>query len=334
VHREEERRDEPSPEPHTISPRLTEGNRRNAEHHQAQGGTETDRATPIDLLERHAVLPRGAAPTPPGAEAASAIPYLHMRVSTLPPFRPHGPDVLEATESALAPRTWEGIAYQWLRRHVLGRRLSTAEQSHERLSKVKALAVFSSDAISSVAYSTEASLGILFVAGAAALRYNLMIAGCIAVLLLVVGSSYWQPIHAYPKGGSSYIVTRANLGELPGLIAAAALLIDHVHTVSVSVSSGVDALASAVPAAHPFSVLLGVTFNALIMLGNLRGIRESGPIFAAPTHLFIAAFLVMIGAGAVRAALRGGVFAAEVPTPSPQALSWGTERPSILLVAG
>jgi len=231
--------------------------------------------------------------------------------------------VLRATERVLTPRGPLGRAYQRTKRVLIGERLATQMAVHERLTKVKALAVLSSDAISSVAYATEASLGILVAAGLAAMRYNLLLAAAITLLMIIVGTSYRQTIHAYPHGGGSYIVARDNLGDVSGLIAAAALLIDYVLTVSVSISSGVDYLLSAVPTLGRFDVELGVAFVLVILLVNLRGIRESGSIFAAPTYFFIGCFLVMIGVGVARAALSpGGLLAAIPPARTPQALGW------------
>lgn len=282
----------------------------------------------------------------PGREQRIALPgaglggnYVRRRLPSqreASAFLPRGEQVLEATERTLQPQSAFGRASGRVRRVLLGRRLATAEQVHERLTKVKALAVLSSDAISSVAYATEASLGILIGAGTAALTHNLPITACIVLLMVIVGVSYRQTIHAYPNGGGSYIVARDNLGDLPGLIAAAALLIDYVLTVSVSVSSGVDAMVSAVPALGSFSVELGVVFIAVIMLINLRGIRESGTIFAAPTYLFIGAFAIMIATGILRAALSpGSLFGAVAPHQSPAALGWAPEHlgPLLLLAA-
>lgn len=265
--------------------------------------------------------------------------YVRRRLPSRPEasaFLPRGEQALEATERVLQPQSPLGRAYGRMRRVLLGRRLATAEQVHERLTKVKALAVLSSDAISSVAYATEASLGILIGAGTAALTHNLPITACIVLLMIIVGVSYRQTVYAYPSGGGSYIVARDNLGNLPGLIAAAALLIDYVLTVAVSVSSGVDAMVSAVPALNHFSVELGVVFIAIIMIVNLRGIRESGTIFAAPTYLFIGAFAIMIVTGIVHAVfLPGGLFGAIAPHQSPAALGWTPEHlgPLLLLTA-
>ena len=154
--------------------------------------------------------------------------------------------------------------------------LATAQARHERLSKTSALAVFSSDALSSVAYATEEILLILVLASTAALHYSIPIGVAIAVLIAVVVSSYRQTILADPLGGGSYIVTKDNLGTLPGLISGGALLIDYVLTVAVSVAAGVAALTSAVPWLYPYRIVIGVVFVALVTLANLRGFRESG----------------------------------------------------------
>jgi len=184
-----------------------------------------------------------------------------------------------------------------LKQWFVGKPMSLAQASHERLSKVVALAVFSSDALSSVAYATEEILLVLVLAGTAATHLSVPVAIAIAALLLIVVVSYQQTIHAYPSGGGSYIVARANLGATSGLVAAAALLIDYVLTVAVSVAAGVAALTSAVPALVSHRVALGVGFVALIAFANLRGVRESGRIFAVPTYLFIATFAVLVATG-------------------------------------
>jgi hypothetical protein len=187
-----------------------------------------------------------------------------------------------------------------LKKLLVGSPLATAQAHHERLSKTSALAVFSSDALSSVAYATEEILLILVLAGTVALHYSIPIGIAIAVLIAVVVSSYRQTILAYPLGGGSYIVTKDNLGTLPGLISGGALLIDYVLTVAVSVAAGVAALTSAVPWLYPYRIVIGVVFVALVTLANLRGIRESGKLFALPTYLFIAGFCVLIVYGLVR----------------------------------
>lgn len=251
-------------------------------------------------------------------------------------FRKQADDELEATVPAPEPRTGAERLLRRARVTLFGAPLSTAQQIHERLTKIKALAVLSSDAISSVAYATEASMAILITAGLGALHFNPWIAAAIALLMLIVGASYYQTIHAYPQGGGSYIVARSNLGDWPGLVAAAALLIDYVLTVSVSVSAGVDAIVSLNTARlSEFAVPLGVIFILFIMVVNLRGVRESGTIFAAPTYLFIGAFLVMIGTGIVHAALMpGGLFTPVAPQVHPYGppLGWAPEKLSLLLV--
>ena len=187
-----------------------------------------------------------------------------------------------------------------LKRLIVGAPMPLAQARHERLSKTVALAVFSSDAMSSVAYATEEILLILVLAGTVAAHLTVPIALAIAGLLVVVSVSYQQTIHAYPSGGGSYIVARANLGPTAGLVAAGALLIDYVLTVSVSVAAGVAALTSAVPWLLTHRVLLGVAFTAAIAYANLRGVRESGRVFAVPTYLFIVTFSALVGTGLVR----------------------------------
>ena len=186
-----------------------------------------------------------------------------------------------------------------LKRLFVGSPLPTAQSRHERLGKATALAVFASDALSSVAYATEAILLQLIHAGTMVLSYSLPIGFAIAVLIAIVVSSYQQTIRAYPQGGGAYIVTKDNLGVLPGLVAGAALLIDYVLTVAVSVAAGVVAMTSAVPALIPYRVILCVAAVAAIGTANLRGIRESGKLFALPTYLFIGSLgvLILYGAG-------------------------------------
>jgi amino acid transporter len=188
----------------------------------------------------------------------------------------------------------------WLKRLLVGAPMPLALARHERLSKTTALAVFSSDALSSVAYATEEILLILVLAGAAAMHLANPVSLAIAGLLVIVAVSYQQTIHAYPSGGGAYIVARANLGTLPGLVAAAALLIDYVLTVSVSVAAGVAAVTSAIPALHPYKVSLGVGCIAAIAFANLRGVREAGRVFAVPTYLFIVTFAVLVLGGLFR----------------------------------
>jgi amino acid transporter len=186
---------------------------------------------------------------------------------------------------------------------VFGRVLSTHEELAQRLPKWKALAVFSSDVMSSVAYATEASMFTLLAVGTVAFVYLMPISFLIVGLLFLVTFSYRQTIRAYPGGGGSYIVAHSNLGKIPGLVAAAALLTDYVLTVSVSVSSGVFNLASAFPVLQDITVPLIVVSIFLVMAVNLRGIRESGTIFALPTYIFVASVLLLVGVGVTRTIL-------------------------------
>jgi amino acid transporter len=182
----------------------------------------------------------------------------------------------------------------------VGSPLATAQARHERLSRTSALAVFSSDALSSVAYATEEILLVLVLAGSAALTFSIPIGIAIALLIAVVVSSYRQTILAYPHGGGAYIVTKDNLGTLPALVAAGALLIDYVLTVAVSVAAGVAAITSAFPILYDYRIALGVIFIAGIATVNLRGLRESGALFAVPTYLFVVSFAAMLAYGFVR----------------------------------
>jgi amino acid transporter len=203
--------------------------------------------------------------------------------------------VLEATSVSQAPRSILDRA----KRLLIGAPIPTARAEHERLTKLKALAVLSSDAISSVAYATEAILATLIAAGSVSLGLTLPIALAITGLLSIVALSYRQTIPAYPNGGGSYIVAKDNLGTLPGLVAAASLMIDYVLTVSVSVAAGVQALATLFPVLSPtFSIVsIDVALVLFIMLVNLRGVRESGSIFSIPTYIFIGSALLLIAVG-------------------------------------
>ncbi len=187
-----------------------------------------------------------------------------------------------------------------LKRLILGTPLATAAERHERLGKISGLAVFASDALSSVAYGTEEVLLVLVTAGTAALTYSFPIMVGIATLVIIVASSYWQTIHAYPSGGGSYIVAKDNLGTFPGLVAGAALLIDYVLTVAVSTASGVAAITSAFPPLFPWRVVLCVLCVILVAVANLRGVRESGRLFTIPTYWFIGSLALLLLAGFYR----------------------------------
>jgi amino acid transporter len=188
-------------------------------------------------------------------------------------------------------------SYLQLKRFLLGDPLPTSAHSEERLSNAAGLAVLSSDALSSVAYATEEILVVLVLAGSGALSISMPIAGAIILLLAIIILSYRQTIRAYPQGGGAYIVARENLGLYPGLIAGGSLMIDYILTVAVSVSAGVAALTSAVPTLFPLRVELCVFFIFLLMLANLRGLRESGKLFMIPTYTFIVSLFLLIGLG-------------------------------------
>jgi amino acid transporter len=195
-------------------------------------------------------------------------------------------------------------ASNW-RRVLLGAPLSGSAVAHERMRKPVALAILSSDAPSSVAYGPEAMLAVLALAGSVALGLSLEISVAIVVLMIAVGLSYRQLIRAYPHGGGSYIVAARNLGELPALIVAGALMTEYVLTVAVSISAGVGAITSAVPGLADDAVPLGLAAIAILLAGNLRGVREAGAIFSAPTYAFVLAIFALIAVGLVDAFGRG-----------------------------
>ena len=214
-------------------------------------------------------------------------------------FRYLGPGVLEAKLEAQAPRTGYQRRMATIRGLLFGRPLSSAADLTERLPIWKALPVFSSDVMSSVAYATGAMMLILVGAGQVQFQYVLGLSVVVVALLVVVTFSYRQTIRAYPNGGGSYIVAHANLGVLAGLVAAGSLLTDYVLTVSVSVSSGVQALYSAFPAIYDWRVHVIAFSILLVMVVNLRGLRESGTLFASPTYIFIGSMLLLIGVGVI-----------------------------------
>jgi amino acid transporter len=188
-----------------------------------------------------------------------------------------------------------------LKRVLVGKPIATDEADHQRLSKRIGLAVFSSDAISSTAYASgEVMLVLVGVGGMAAASNLIPIAILVIVLLALVANSYRETIHAYPDGGGSYIVSRENLGEMPSLVAGASLLIDYVLTVAVSVAAGTLAITSAFPELRPYKVWFAVFFVALLTVGNLRGVKESGRVFAVPTYVYIVMMGIFIGYGLYR----------------------------------
>ena len=214
-------------------------------------------------------------------------------------FRYLAPGHLEAKLEAQAPRTLWGRRRATASAIVFGRPLSSAAELSERLPIWKALPVFSSDVMSSVAYATGAMMLILVGAGQQTFQYVLGLSVVVVALLVIVTFSYRQTIRAYPNGGGSYIVAHANLGVLAGLVAAGSLLTDYVLTVSVSVSAGIQAIYSAIPQLEPIKVQLIALSILLVMVVNMRGLRESGTLFASPTYIFIGSMLLLIGVGVV-----------------------------------
>ncbi|MBI2766893.1 MAG: APC family permease [Chloroflexi bacterium] len=231
--------------------------------------------------------------TDPESSQNQPVAHTRGRVSRIRVELPHAGIVpgerrnrFEATAYAEERRGWRG-RYLGARDSLLGDSMSNARLQEERLSKKVALAIFSSDALSSTAYATQEILLILVLAGAGAIRYSLPISAAIVLLLAIVVISYRQTIRAYPGGGGAYIVAHENLGVAPGLLAASSLLIDYVLTTAVSIAAAVEAIYSAFPAAHGYAVPIAVAMVVVIALGNLRGIRESGTIFSIPTYGFI-----------------------------------------------
>jgi amino acid transporter len=213
------------------------------------------------------------------------------------------------------------------KRLLLGKPIPSSMAHHERLSRVTGLAVLSSDALSSVAYATDFILTTLVVAGIGAFTHAIPISVVIAALLAIVAFSYRQTIHAYPTGGGAYIVAKENIGDNAGLIAAASLLVDYTLTVSVSISAGILAVTSAFPKLDMFRVEMCLGCLAILMLGNLRGIRESGRIFAVPTYFFVVSIGVLILVGIFKYAT-GHIVPVQAPLP-PEA---GTTRLTTFLL--
>ena len=238
---------------------------------------------------------------------------------------PGEPDELVATGPSGEAESLPGRTLARIRRTILGPPLTSAAVVHERMRKLVALPVLSSDLLSSVAYGPEAMLTVLALAGSSALVLSLPIGAVLVVLMIVVGISYRQTIPAYPHGAGSYIVAGDNLGRRVGLAAAAGLIIDYILTVSVSVAAGVHAVTSALPGLMPWTVPFGLLAIAVLLAGNLRGVRTSGNIFAAPTYLFIVAIAVLVTVGLVRAASRGF-------TPIPPEPVAATRSTGLLLV--
>ncbi|UIF29422.1 APC family permease [Levilactobacillus brevis] len=187
--------------------------------------------------------------------------------------------------------------WRYLKRVLIGKPLKTMDEGGQALTKFKALALLSSDALSSVAYGTEQITTVLITLSAAALMYQLWVAALVLVLLFAITLSYQQIIHAYPTGGGAYVVASTNWGQSAGLVAGGSLLVDYMLTVAVSTTSGTEAITSAIPALSPYSVLVSVLIVIGIMLLNLRGMRESAAFLTGPVYFFILMIVVMIGVG-------------------------------------
>jgi len=218
-------------------------------------------------------------------------------------LRRTGEDEFEVTKAVLVPDAGLARLVAKVRQILIGEPLPSSELSHERLSKLKALAVFSSDNLSSSAYATEEILLVLVFAGTGALGLSLPIALSIAMLAAIVAYSYRQLIRAYPGGGGAYVVTKENLGVGASLLTGSTLFVDYILTVAVSTAAGVAAITSAIPDLHSLRVELAIAFVGLLTLANLRGIREAGTFFAIPSYLFILSFGGMLVVGLLRVAL-------------------------------
>ena len=252
--------------------------------------------------------------------------YVRITPSSRQKLRRIEPAHLLATAVLLRPQNLADALWTGIRRILVGSPLASSQAIHERLDKVRALAIFSADAISSTAYATQEILLVLVLAGSVALGASLPIAAAIAALIIVVAFSYRQTVRAYPSGGGSYTVARENLGTLAGLTAAAALMVDYVLTVAVSVSAAVAAVTSAAPGLYNERLVLAIVGVWIVVLGNLRGVRESGTLFAIPTYLFMGSFVAMLVTGFIRYAA-----GAPIHTAAPE-ISTATSSLTLLLI--
>ena len=268
-----------------------------------------------------------ALPVDPGLDFADpqrsrAGRFVHIRTAGA---ETTGDDELEATVKAGQSDSLTGRAAYALRRVLIGPPLRSTAIAEERMGRLLALAVLSPDALSSVAYGPEAMMAILVLAGAGELKLSLPIGAALAVLMLSVGLGYRQVIRAYPHGGGSYIVASDSLGPQWGLLAGAGLIVDYILTVAVSVAAGVAAVTSAIPSVASATVPIGLVVIVLLVAGNLRGVRDAGAAFAAPTYLFVAAIALIVIAGLIKAGSHGF-------HPVPPAPHRATEALGVLLV--
>lgn len=251
-----------------------------------------------------------------------------VRITRNPKLRRVRPGEYAATREVLEADTRIGRFWDNLRGFFIGKPLASSELSHERLSKTKALAIFSSDNLSSSAYATEEMLLVLILAGTAALNLALPVAIAIACLAAIVATSYVQLVKAYPGGGGAYAVTKENLGVNVSLLTGSTLFVDYVLTVAVSTAAGVAAITSALPELSDLRPEMAVAFVTILTIVNLRGIRESGSVFAIPPYLFILGFGSMIVVGIVRLALGHDL----QPSAAGDAFEAGTQGVTVLLV--
>jgi amino acid transporter len=281
--------DEPKPES-----KGTEGSAKAARGDAAQAPSERVALTPdLELRE----VRKG---TKPGSR------YVRLTPRRQQPFRRVGEREYRATDVALRPRSPAEAAWRGFKRVVVGAPLATSQLLEERLSKLKALAVFASDMLSSSAYATEEILLVLLLAAAASthvFNWSIPIAIAISALVMVVALSYSQVIRGYPNGGGSYAVARANLGTMPALLAGASLVVDYTLTVAVSTAAGVAAIISAYPGVAHLRVEMAVGAVFVLTVANLRGLRESGGLFAIPAYFFVLSLTALIVTGFVRLAL-------------------------------
>ncbi|MFZ1925221.1 MAG: APC family permease, partial [Solirubrobacteraceae bacterium] len=242
--------------------------------------------------------------------------FVHIRSA----LREADEDELEATADAGETDSRSGRVAHALRRVLIGPALRSTAIAEERMGRLLALAVLSPDALSSVAYGPEAMMAVLVLAGSAELKLSLPIGAALAILMLSVGLGYRQVIRAYPHGGGSYIVASDSLGRQWGLLAGAGLILDYILTVAVSVASGVEAVTSAIPSLASARVEIGLVVIVLLVAGNLRGVRDAGAAFAAPTYLFVVAIVLVVIAGLLKAGSHGFHPAVAAPHRATEAL--------------